>query len=158
SSKYKLLTYEALDSSGRTITVGVTDAQARPIGDLNGRPVWKEGGYVFAWNGRRGGELAWRKVTVNDRQMVALFQERNYEGTSFFGLLIPSIVTGSIVFLIGAVGLVAFDQRLNKRYEEGRLVRGTRLIQPEDFKAQAEPLGLGAPSLGRKRGWLSRLG
>jgi hypothetical protein len=158
SSKYKLLTYQAPDSSGRTTTVAVTDAQARPIRDSNGRPVWNESGYVFAWNGRRGGELAWRKVTVNDRQMVALFQERNYEGTSFFGLLIPSIVMGMIMFLIGAVGFVAFDQRLNKRYEEGRLVRGTRLIQPEDFKTQAEPLGLAVPSLGRKRGWLRRFG
>src|SRR5262245_11774075 len=45
SSKYKLLTYEAPDSNGRTRAVGVTDAQARPTRDQNGRPIRNERGY-----------------------------------------------------------------------------------------------------------------
>ncbi len=157
SSKYKLLTCQMGGAGGRATTASVTDAQVRLVRDPEGRLVRNESGYVFAWSGRSWGELAWRKVKVNDRQMVALFREHNYEGTSFFGLLIPSIVTGSIVCLIGAVGLVAFDQRLNKKYEEGRLVRGTRLIQPEDFTIQTSSPGLAVPSLGRKRGLLGSL-
>lgn len=156
SSKYKLLTYQAPDSSGKPTTVGVTDVQAHPVRDSNSRPIRNESEYVFAWRGRPRGELAWRKMKVNDRQMVALFREHNYEGESFFDLLIPSFVSGLLVFLICGVGTVTFDQRLNKKYEEGRLVRGTRLIQPEDFKVQAESPGLGVPSMGRKQSWLSR--
>src|SRR5687767_10370302 len=72
SSKYKLLTYQAPDSNGRTRAVGVTDAQARPTRDQNGRPIRNERGYVFEWNVGPGKELAWRQLTVNDRQMVAL--------------------------------------------------------------------------------------
>lgn len=158
SSKYKVLSCQMTGVDGKTTTAAVTDAQARLVRDSDGRPVRNESGYVFAWNGRSWGELAWRTVKVNDRQMVALFQEHNYEGASFFGLLIPSIVTGSIVVLIGAVGLVAVDQRLNKRYEEGRLVRGTRLIQPGEFQLKASLPGLAVPSLGRKKGWLRRFG
>lgn len=157
SSKYKLLTYQVPDSSGKITTVGVTDSQARPVRDSNGRPLRNESGYVFEWNGEAGRAIAWRKMKVNDQQMVDLFQEHNYEGESFFGLLIPSFITSLIVFVIGAVGLVVFDQRLNKKYEEGHLVRGTRLLQPEKFKIQGESPGLGIPSLGRKRNWLSAL-
>jgi len=157
SSRYTLLTCQMTAAGGRATPAAVTDAQVLLVRDSDGRPVRSGSGYVFAWNGRSWGELAWRKVTVNDRQMVALFREHNYEGTSFFGLLVPSIVTGSIVCLVGAVGLVALDRRLNKKYEEGRLVRGTRLIQPEDFTIQTSSPGLAVPSLGRKRGLLGSL-
>jgi len=156
SSMYKLLTCQMTGAGGRATPAGVTDTQVHPVRDSEGRPVRSESGYVFAWNERPWGELAWRKVKVNDRKMVDLFREHNYEGTSFFGLLIPSIVTGLIVLFVGAAGLLVFDWRLNMKYEEGRLVRGTRLIQPEKFKVQGTPLGLGVPSLGREKNWLSR--
>src|SRR5215813_10762665 len=145
SSKYRLLTYQAPDASGKTATTGVTDGQAHPVRDSEGRLIRNETGFVFAWNGRSGGELSWRKMKVNDRQMTALLRDHNYEEESFFGLLAPSAVTGLVVFLTGAVGLIVFDQRLNKKYEEGKFLRGTRLIRPEKFKSESGSLGLGVP-------------
>jgi hypothetical protein len=155
-SKYKLLTCQMTGAGGRTSTASVTDAQVQLVRDPDGRPVRSQSGYVFAWSGRRWGDLAWREVQAPDREMVALLQEHNYEGRSFFGLLIPAIVTGSIVSLIIAAGLVVLDRRLNKKYEEGRLMRGTRLIQPENFEFQGESPGLGVPSLGREARRLRR--
>lgn len=158
SSNYKLLTYQALDSSGRRTTVGVTDAQAHPVRDPKGRAVRKEKEYVFEWNDGRKGELAWRTMRVNDEQMISLFQTHNFDGVSFVGLFIPSIATGLAVFILCAGVLVSLDLRLNKKYEGGELLRGTRLIKAENQNqnVQAEPLGLGVPSVDRRKSWIWR--
>src|SRR5262249_51895292 len=107
-SKYKLLTFQVRDASGKIATGGVTDAQVHPVRDSEGRPVRNETGFVFAWNTPRQGELSWQRVKVNDRQMTTLLREHNYEEASFFGLLLPSGLAGLIVFLTGAVGLIVF--------------------------------------------------
>jgi hypothetical protein len=151
ASRYTLLTCQTSDSTdGRAAIGGVNDAQVHPIRDAEGRPIRNENGFVFVWNSprfERQGELSWRKMTVNDRRMIALLREHNYEGTSFFGLLLPSVIAGLIVSAGGIVGLILLDQRINRKYEEGRFLRGTRLVQPEKFELNASPLGLGLPSL-----------
>jgi type IV secretion system coupling TraD/TrwB family protein len=153
SSRYKLLTYQVVDSSGKARIGGVTDVEVHPVRDVEGRPIKNQSGYVFEWNVRSGGELIWRKLRVNDQDMTSILREHHYEGASFVWLLMPSILTGSIIFLVGAVGLILVDQRLNKKYEEGKLLRGTRLIQPEDYKFKGDSPGLGVPSFGSKKGW-----
>ena len=157
ASKYLLLTCSVTGPNGQVAAGGVTDDQVHPVRDREGRPVRNENGFIFTWNMPRLGELSWRKVKVNDRQMVALLRDHHYEEESFFELLTPAAITGLFVFLAGAVGSIVFDQRLNKKYEEGKFQRGTRLIQPEKFKLETDSPGLGVPSLRiRKRG-LSRL-
>lgn len=157
SSRYKLLTYQVADASGKTATGGVTDAQVHAVRDREGRPIRNEAGFVFAWNGRSGGELSWRRIKVNDRQMTTLLCEHNYEDESFFELLIPSGLAGLIGFLTGLTGLIIVDQKLNRKYEEGVFLRGTRLVEPEKFKLEGKTPGLGVPSLSlKKNGWFGR--
>ena len=140
-----------VDTYGASILTGRQDAE--------GRPIRNESGYLFAWNTPRQGELSWRRIKVNDWQMTTLLREHNYEAESFFELLMPSGLAGLVVFLIGAVGLIVFDQKLNKKYEEGKFVRGTRLVQPEQFKFEGQSPGLGVPSLTmKKKGWFARKG
>jgi Type IV secretion-system coupling protein DNA-binding domain len=160
-----VLSIEVMDPArAKVVTAGVTDEMVRPVRDREGRPIRNEangGGYVFAWNSRPQGELLWRKVRANDRQMIAWMQAHTYEGKSFFGLLFPSCVAGLLLVVVGTGGMVVFDLRLNKRYEEGKFLRGSRLVEPEEFAEKfplkPEAAGLGVPSLGmKKRGWLRR--
>lgn len=162
-SRYQLLTCQVTDAAtGRVATGGVTDAQVHPVRDAEGRPVRDENGYVFAWNAAvrpaARGALVWQKVKVNDRQMVALMRENNYDGTSLSGLLLPSLIVGLMAFVGVAVGLVVWDQRLNKKYEQGRFIRGTKLVQPREYELKEGQPGLAVPTLEVKEsGLLKRL-
>jgi Type IV secretion-system coupling protein DNA-binding domain len=157
ASKYRLLTCQVKDAAGRLAIGGVVDQQVHPVRDKEGRPIRSENGLIFAWNKPNRRELAWIERKMNDRQMVALLREHHYGGESFLRLLLPALITGLIITLGGTVGLVACDQRLNKKYEEGKFVRGTRLVRPEKFRSGKNgPPGLGVPSLGTRRGWFKK--
>ena len=153
ASRYKVLTCEVVNpASGKPATAGVTDDEVHPIRDAEGRPVRNESGFVFAWNApRAGGELTWRKVKMNDRRMIALLREHNYRGASFLGLLLSAFLVGLFVSICATAGLIALDQQLNRKYEQGKFLRGTRQVQPEAFEFNGGDPGLGVPSLPMKK-------
>jgi hypothetical protein len=153
-SIYTLLSYQAANpATGSPATIAVTDGQVHPVRDEDGKPIRSEAGFLFDWNASpAGGKLAWRKVKVNDRTMTALLRDHHYEGMSLFDLFLPSLIFGSLAFLGSGIALVVYDHRLNRKYEEGRFLRGTRLIQPEKFEFKTGMPGLGVPSrrMGKK--------
>lgn len=163
ASRYQLLTCRRVDpASGRKVMGGVTDAQVSPVRDPSGRPVRDENGFIFAWNpGERapaGGVLAWRKLRVKDRRTVALFRAHHYGGAGLFDLLLPSLVIGSAVFAGATIGFAIWDRKPNRRYEQGRLLRGTRLVRPEKYRLKEGRPGLALPTLGmRDPGLLRKL-
>jgi hypothetical protein len=158
-SKYTLLTCPVSGPGGKQTTGGVLDDYVHPIRDSERRPIRNENGYVFAWNSKQyRGELFWQKITMNDRNMATIFRDYHYGGASFSELLWPAAIVGLCVFVCCSVALVVFDQWLNRKYERGKFLRGTRLVEPDKYVLESDSNGLGVPSLSmRKRGLLNRL-
>jgi hypothetical protein len=148
SSKYTLLVRDVKDPvTGKEVTLGVTDGQAYPVRGADGRVPKGKNGYFFKLRpGLEARYLYWKRSKLRDREMSPWLRVNIYDGTSLLGLFVPSFALGFVVFVAGAGGTVYADRRVNKRYEEGHLVRGTRRQGPKDYEGrQGGPAGLGLP-------------
>jgi hypothetical protein len=148
SSKYTLLVRDVTDRAmGKDVTLGVTDEQAYPLRGPDGKVLRDKNGYFFKLQpGLEAKYLYWKRSRMRDREMSPWLRQNIYGGTSLLGLFVPSFALGFVVFVAGAAGTVYLDRRVNNRYEEGDLVRGTRRLRPKEYGArQGGPAGLGLP-------------
>jgi hypothetical protein len=150
--KYRMLVCHLKDPvGGEMITSGVRDIHVQPVRDAEGRPVRTANGYVFAWNpllkGAAPGKLIWESLAVNNRQMCALMRTNYYDGYGPIDLVMPSLIAGLTALSLALAGLVTWDHRYNKKYEQGRRIRGTKLIDPDKYRPGKVRPGLALPAL-----------
>ena len=148
SSKYTLLVRTITDpATGKDVTLGVTDEQAYPLRGEDGKVMRGKNGYFFKLQpGLEAKYLYWKRSKMKDREMSPWLRQNIYEGTSFLGLFFPSFALGFVVLITGTTGTIFIDRRVNKRYAEGNLLRGTKRLQPKEYeKRQDRVNGLGIP-------------
>src|SRR5215204_5262556 len=153
SSKYTLLVRTVTDpATGRDVTLGVTDDQAYPVRGENGRVLRDKNGYFFRpYPGLGYKYLYWKKSRMRDREMAAWLRQNIYDGTSFLGLFSQSLILGLMAFAAGTAGTIFIDRRVNRRYAEGDLLRGTESLPPKDYeRREGRAAGVGLPTCGRE--------
>src|SRR5262249_45302338 len=87
----------------------------------------------------------WRRAQIRNGEMEGWFRRRIYRDTSLLALFVPAFVACLVIALIGAAAAAMVDQRLNRKYEEGRRLRGSRLVAPARYEREvkgADGLGL----------------
>jgi Type IV secretion-system coupling protein DNA-binding domain len=130
-SKYVLLVSEY---SGRRI--GVTDELVYPVRDGQGQAVRDQHGWLFKPYSAGIAQPRWRFVRFPNAEMEAWFRQNIYGGESLSGLFVPALIACLITMVMGTALLVTIDQLINKRYEQGKLVRGNRLVEPRRYERE----------------------
>jgi hypothetical protein len=155
--QYAIATVKSLALSGRQgkyvmlvgrrsgDVIGVTDALVSLVRDRSGAAARDQYGWVFKPYPGGGIEaLQWRQLRMADAEAERWFRENIYE-RSFAALFIPAAIVCLLVMGIGAIAAIVVDHRLNKKYEEGMRLRGTRLAAPREYEREvkgADGLGL----------------
>ena len=131
-ARYTMLVYN-LDTERVFV---LNDDQVYIVRNAEGRAVKNGEGYVFrVAEGVKLPPFGWRSLRLPDREAERLFREVVYK-SSLSGLFTWSALIALAVVIAGAsVGIVA-DQLTNRRYERGRRVRGSRLIQPKQYQRE----------------------
>jgi hypothetical protein len=132
--QYTMLIYNYNAGSGHFFIV--TDDQVYVVMDAEGRAVRDAGGYVFfrTYAGVKLPPLGWRRLPLFDGEAKRLFQ--GVYKDSVLGLCTwPAIIALAVMIAGALVGIVA-DQVVNRRYERGRRVRGSRLIRPKQYQRE----------------------
>ena len=133
-SKYVLL---VSDQSGRRI--GVTDQLVYPVKDGQGRGVRDGYGWLFKpYSSARIEQPRWTLVRFRNGDMEGWFRANIYGGKSLPALFVPALITCLIVTVIGTAAAVTVDQRFNRKYEEGKRVRGNRLVDPGEYDREVK--------------------
>ena len=150
-SRFILLVRVIGDSSGHERFIGCTDNDVTPILDENGvqRNDPKLGPFFKLKPGLPYRYFHWRQVTLNTVEGYEWLRQNVYDGHSVQGLYWFLLVPLPVVAIVGTAASAAFDVRLNRRYEEGELQRGTRLLEPQKYAHEfgREHTGLGLPAL-----------
>lgn len=132
--KYVLL---ASERGGRSI--GVTDKLAYPVRDGQGRAVRDQYGWLFRpYSGAGIEQPQWLSIRLQHGVMKEWFRTNIYGGKSLPALLVPALITCLVVTAIGTAAAVAVDQRFNRKYEQGRRVRGNRLVDPGEYDREVK--------------------
>jgi hypothetical protein len=76
--------------------------------------------------------------------MERWFRSSIYGGTGLPTLFLPALVACLVVALLGMAAAIMVDQRLNRKYEEGKKLRGSRLVAPALYEREVD----GADGLG----------
>jgi hypothetical protein len=154
-SKYILLVRVVDDrATGRDQVVGCTDDEVLPIRDEAGRVRFdpKLGPFFQLQKGIPHKYFYWTSVWQKDDQMYQWLRDRIYQGHSPIGLYWICLVPLPLIVIGGMIVSVKVDLHTNREYEEGRLVRGVRLLQHREYAHETkEIVGLGLPVLGPER-------
>jgi hypothetical protein len=138
--------YILLVSERGGTSIGVTDALAQPVLGEQGKALRDRNGWVFEPYPRAGiDHPQWRGVQIRNGEMEGWFRRRIYRETSLLALFVPAFVACLVIALIGAAAAAMVDQRLNRKYEEGKRLRGSRLVAPARYEREvkgADGLGL----------------
>jgi hypothetical protein len=70
--------------------------------------------------------------------MEEWFRTNIYGEKSLPALFVPALITCLIVTAIGTAAAVMVDQRFNRKYEEGKRVRGNRLVDPGEYDREVK--------------------
>jgi hypothetical protein len=154
--KYTML---VSDAGGGRVAI-LDDDMAHPVRDEEGRAVKDQYGYVFQTNqGVKLPGFQWRKLSFPDTEAERLFREGVYKN-SLLGLFAPAGLIALVILVGGSGVLMAVDLLINRKYESGKRVRGSRLVEPKQYQREhkeADGLALVvkplAPEQGIKRLW-----
>jgi hypothetical protein len=142
--KYILLVSERGGTS-----IGVTDELVYLIMDSQGKAVrdrYGHHGWLFnPYSGAGIDQPQWRRAQVWNGEMERWFRHRIYGGMGLPALFLPALVACLVVTLIGVAAAVMVDQRFNRKYEEGKKLRGSKLLAPALYEREvkdADGLGL----------------
>jgi hypothetical protein len=142
--KYVLLVSECGGTS-----IGGTDEPVYPIMDSQGKAMRERyGQHDWLFNPYSGAGIdrpQWRRAQVGNGEMERWFRHRIYGGMGLPALFLPALVACLVVALSGAAAAAMADQRLNRKYEEGKKLRGSRLLAPALYEREvkgADGLGL----------------
>ncbi len=132
--------------TGKDTTLRVTDDDVEPVLDPRGRIV-RDPQLVLMFTLKPGiphRYFYWQMGRARDAEMYPWMRTNVYEGASFLGLCAPMLMIGGVVFFSGLTATIIRDRRANQRYEQGRAIRGTRELSPQNYERQQEAAtGLG---------------
>ncbi len=126
--------------------VRVTDAEVEPVLDARGKIVRDpQLGLMFTLKpGIPHRYFYWQMGRARDAEMYPWMRVNIYQGTGLFGMCAPMMIIGGVVFFSGLTATIIRDRRANQRYEQGRAIRGTRELSPQNYERQQEAAtGLG---------------
>jgi len=136
------------------ITSGCTDAEVIPVRDETGRVKFDpQLGPFFRLNeGVPHRYFYWGSVSQADGQMYLWLRDHIYNGHSLIGLYWICFLPFPLVVIAGMIASVKIDLRINREYEEGRLLRGIRLLSRAEYARESDQIdGLGLPVFGCER-------
>ncbi len=146
-SRYSLLVRVITDkTTGKDVILGCTDKQVEPMLDGRGKLIVdkKTGPYFRLKPSLERKLFYWRVASANDAQMRAWFEQNIYGGRSLFGLFYPIFALSFFIAFSGTIVTVVLDRRMNRRYEKGERLRGTRAVTPEEYEREnGEATGIG---------------
>jgi len=155
SSKYTLLVRVIDDHvSGREQVIGCTDEQVTPIRDETGRVRFdpKLGPFFRLQEGIPHTYFYWGTVWQRDSEMYPWLRDHIYQGHSLLGLYWICFLPLPVIVIAGMIASAKLDLRINREYEEGRLLRGIRLLRHTEYAREAKQInGLGLPVFGPER-------
>ena len=147
SSKYTLLLRVVEGSSSHPeIILGCTDAEVNPVRDETGRVKFdpKLGPFFSLKEGVPHKYFYWGSVSQTDSQMYLWLRDRIYHGHSLIGLYWICFLPFPVVVIAGMIASVKIDLRINREYEEGKLLRGIRLLSHAEYARESDQVnGLG---------------
>lgn len=153
-AKYIMLVRTVSDpQTGKDTLLRVTDDEAYPVLDAGGRIARDPKlGLMFRLKpGVPHKYFYWQTGRGRDTEMYAWMRANIYDGAGFFGMCAPMLTVGGVVFLVGIVATIIRDRRANKKYEQGRPIRGTRLLSPKEYEhEQRAATGIGIVVYERK--------
>jgi len=148
-SNYTLLVRVVGDpSTGREQVIPCTDREVTPIRDEMGKVKFnpKLGPFFRLREDIRHKYFYWRVVQQNDVQMYLWLRDQIYQGYSLVGLYWLCFIPLPLVAFTGMLVSVKLDVRINREYEEGKLVRGIRLLTHSEYSKETKGVdGLGLP-------------
>ena len=154
-SKYILLVRVVDDgATGSAQVLGCTDDEVLPVRDETGRVKFdpKLGPFFQLQAGIPYKYFYWTSVWERDDQMYQWLRDRIYHGHSPLGLYWVCFLPMPLIVIAGLIVSVRVDLLTNREYEEGKLLRGVRLLQRREYARETEDTaGLGLPVLGPER-------
>lgn len=148
-SKYTLLVRVIDDPvSGRRQVIGCTDEQVTPIRDETGRVRFdpKLGPYFRLQDGIPHKYFYWGTVWQRDSEMYPWLRDHVYQGHSLTGLYWLCFLPLPVIVIGGMIASARVDLHANREYEEGRLLRGIRLLRHAEYARETKQTnGLGLP-------------
>jgi hypothetical protein len=154
-SAYTLLVRVVSDpATGQDRVIPCTDDEVTPIRDETGRVRFdpKVGPFFRPREDIPRKYFYWRVVQQNDPVMYGWLRDRIYQGRSPIGLYWACFLPFPLVVVLGMIVSVKLDVHINREYEEGKLMRGIRLLKPSEYAREIESIsGLGLPVFRPKR-------
>jgi hypothetical protein len=155
-SKYTILVRVVSDPvTGNELIFGCTDDQVIPIRDEAGRIKFDPtlGPFFRLQPGIPHSYFYWRSLSQMDTQMYLWFRGQIYGGRSLIGLYWFCFVPLPLIVTLGMFASIMFDVRMNRDYEAGDLLRGVRILKPQEYvrERKRQRAGIGIPALRPER-------
>ena len=134
--------------------IGCTDEQVQPLRDESGRVRFdpKFGPFFQLQPGIPHKYFYWRRAPQNDLETYLWFRDHIYLGNSLVGLYWVCFLPFPFILVGGLILSAKLDLRINREYEEGRLLRGIRLLNHKEYASESKQIdGLGLPVLHPER-------
>lgn len=151
-SKYTVLVRVVSNpATGDELVFGCTDDQVTPIRDETGRVKFdpKLGPFFRLQPGIQHRYFYWRSLPQMDKQMHLWFRDQIYEGRSLIGLYWLCFLPLPLIVGLGMFASIKLDLRMNRDYEAGDLLRGVRILKPQEYarEVKRQKPGIGIPAL-----------
>lgn len=156
ASKYTILVRVVDDHlGGGDQVIGCSDEQVTPVRDETGRVRFdpKLGPFFRLQEGIPRKYFYWTTVLKSDSEMYFWLRDQIYHGHSLVGLYWICFLPLPVIVIAGMIVSAQLDLRINREYEEGRLLRGIRLLRHTEYAHETEQTsGLGLPVFGPQEG------
>lgn len=151
-SKYTVLVRVVSNPvTGDELVFGCTDDQVTPIRDETGRVKFDPtvGPYFSLQPGIPHRYFYWRSLPQMDKQMYVWFRDQIYGGRSLVGLYWLCSLPLPLIVALGMFASIKLDLRMNRDYEAGDLLRGVRILKPQEYarEVKRQKTGIGIPAL-----------
>jgi hypothetical protein len=150
-SKYTLLVRVIDDKTmGGEKVIGCTDDQVTPVRDEAGKVRFdpKLGPFFRLQAGIPNKYFHWRVLWQRDSEMYPWLRDHIYDGHSLLGLYWICFLPLPVIVIAGMSLSARLDLSINREYEEGKLLRGIRLLSNKEYALETKEIsGLGLPVL-----------
>jgi hypothetical protein len=155
-SRYTVLVRVISDpATGNELVFGCTDDQVTPVRDETGRVKFDPtfGPFFRLQPGLPHKYFYWRSLSQMDKQMYVWFRDQIYDSRSLVGLYGLCFLPLPLVVAVGMLASIKLDLRMNRDYEGGDLLRGVRILKPQEYarEVKRQEIGIGIPALRPER-------
>ena len=135
-------------SNGQKQIIGCTDEEVILIRDTSGLVRFdpKVGPFFRLREGVPYEYFYWGTIWQTDAEMYIWLRDRIYQKRSLLGLYWFCFLPFPLTVITGIIISAKLDLRINREYEEGRLLRGIRLLSRREYETEMrETEGIGLP-------------